>query len=242
VYEGLFAPDPPDPERPFGTSVAVAGNRVAIGAPSVHGQGAAYVVEKVGDRWVRAGAFTDFVLAGRFGAAVSLRGEALAIGAPATDSVYVVNRLPNGWPQPREPLQAVAHAPGTALGASVSLGDGLLAAGAPGGAGAVHLFVNSSGSWRRGPLPPPPDGRCRQGAALSLLGDHLAVGEPCLETPGRALLLDRTAQVWTTLAEGDGMGTAVALSQHFAVVASQDSTHGGRVTVLSLTSPAGDNP
>ncbi|HBL25420.1 MAG TPA: hypothetical protein DD490_01125, partial [Acidobacteria bacterium] len=253
AYKGLFYPDPPIPERPFGVAAAFEGDRVAIGAPGLDVPSAVFLFEK-GDRgWGLAGTF-PLAPGGGFGAAVSLRGGNLAIGAPETGAVYVVARGEHGWPQP-EPrgLQPIApRLPGTGLGASVVLGDGVLAAGAPdteGGSGAVHLYESSKGAWQGGRLSAPPGAASRLGASLALLESRLAVGAPDPEGTGRAFLYDLGRKAWEEepllpLAPRvcGGFGDAVALSKDFVVVASPDPSCGDRVTVFALPPEGGEDP
>jgi signal transduction histidine kinase len=144
------------PERAlYGASIAMAGNFLAIGAPGG-----------------RAGAFAGFVEIwrlnesgpervgliepqtpfpdGRFGAAVALDAEMIAVGAPGEDSmgpdsgsVHVVRLQPGGVPGQTRRLSIPTIDGGDSFGAAVSLRAGRLAVGAPGtggGDGAVYLY------------------------------------------------------------------------------------------------------
>lgn len=80
-------PDDPAPELRFGRSVAVAGNRVVVGATgdTTHGtkSGAVYVFEHTGDRWTQTKLVPpDGEAEARFGWAVDIDGGRIAVTAP----------------------------------------------------------------------------------------------------------------------------------------------------------------
>ena len=133
----------------FGTAVSADGSRLLVGAPGeLFGAGKAYVfdldesTEPVGTLQPE----TDDGGQG-FGAAVALRGEQAAVGAPGAASggaIYLFQSLEGAWPAEGTagtPLVTEASA-GAGLGASVTLGDGLVVAGSPGldGAGAATVL------------------------------------------------------------------------------------------------------
>lgn len=250
----------------FGTSVAIAEGVVAVGAPG-HDPGAVYLFQKGSRGWIEAGVLT--APAKGFGSAVSLHGGVLAIGAPGGDgAVYVSVRGADGWTQPRplpDPLpgRVIGEAEGRALGSAVAVGDGVIAAGAPGflghneaGAplfGAVFLFEGDGTSWgtpiRLSALAPR-----RFGSSVALLGNRLVVGAPGqdgTEDPNdldRAAVFERGGDgVWKVAADldalqpphGDEFGYAVALSEGFFVVTSPGPARGDRVTVFDLLHPKG---
>ncbi len=98
----LAASDGEDSDR-FGVSVAVSGNRVAVGAPLDDGpggvdQGSVYLFEQeAGGDWVETVKLTASDGAGgdHFGAPVRLDGERLAVGH-GSGSAYLFERDPGG--------------------------------------------------------------------------------------------------------------------------------------------------
>ena len=132
----------------FGNSVSIDGDRVVIGAPfgdeKADDSGSAYIFERnpVGvGRWSQAAKLTapDAAARHNFGSSVSISGGCVAVGTPHDDhggsnsgSVYVFERqsAPNRWDYVTK-LAAIAAAAGDSFGASVSVGAGRVAAGAP---------------------------------------------------------------------------------------------------------------
>lgn len=142
------ASDPEDGAL-FGSSVAIAGNTLAVGAGGKsNGRGGVYVYERSGPTWVEQvqlqGAGVDVVgpVAG-FGLSLALGGDSLAVGAPAergtapntanTGGVYVFGRdgLTGIWNP--EPIRLVASnaGEGDTFGTSLALRGDRLMVGAP---------------------------------------------------------------------------------------------------------------
>lgn len=104
--EAQILPPEIDPGMRFGTSVAINGNTIAVGSPGFHhaglSSGRADVFTLVGAEWIHAAALVPpgNSPGDAFGAALSLRGDRLAIGAPGTDSsagaVHIYDRQDAG--------------------------------------------------------------------------------------------------------------------------------------------------
>lgn len=157
----------------FGTSVAVSGNTVAVGAPAraSHGhknQGAVYVFTRVGTGWkhfrqravlVAGNGRTDDYL----GASVAISGNTIVAGAPyrtvAGDkfqgAAFVWTKPNGGWANAKHPAASlVAHDATTRdqFGLSVGISGGTIVVGAPGHVvgfhqqqGAAYTFSKGSG-------------------------------------------------------------------------------------------------
>jgi hypothetical protein len=139
----------------FGTSVALSGDTLAVGAPGdpfdlVAQTGAAYVFRRSGTQWtqqaaLRASNFNDGDL---FGKSVALSGDTLAIGAPGEDSAatgiggnqndnsatdagaaYVFQRTGQTWAQ-QAYLKASNTLAGASFGSSISASGDTIAVGA----------------------------------------------------------------------------------------------------------------
>src|SRR5215210_5174921 len=195
-----------------------------------------------------------------FGTSVAIADGVVAGGA---GSAYVSAHEGQGWTEPRVLLgqpggrDVVINPP--EIGASVSLGDGFLAIGAPGfhdDLGAVYVLQGAGTSWGQ-PIQLSALARRRFGSSVALLGDRLVVGAP--GTGGtdpegndldRAVVFERRNGVWVVVADldalqpphGDEFGAAVALSKDFFVVTSPGPARGDRVTVFALPDAPGDLP
>lgn len=170
-----------------GEGVVVAGARFAdaVGTDS----GKVYVFSRGDEGWREAERLVpaDAVEHDRFGHAVAVDGDSLAVGAHAhhdlgrrIGSVYVFRRRADSW---RE--EARLTIPGSLrFGHAVAIGGDRLAVGAPGDlagnvpAGAVHVFRRSGSSWTREAKLTADDaeGGDLFGAAVAISGDTIAVG------------------------------------------------------------------
>jgi len=121
-------PASPASDGRFGSSVAVEGKRIAVGAPQALGTGLAYVFERSSGAWLERAAFSASDSAGGdiFGASLDLAGERLAVGAPHADGsgadtgvTYVFRAQAGAW---AEELRIAPEVPsGTGYGSRVDL-------------------------------------------------------------------------------------------------------------------------
>jgi hypothetical protein len=105
-----IAPEGIAPGDGFGASVSRSGDRLAIGAPgfdriggeTIEDAGAVFVFRRVGVEWVEESTLTapDPRPGDRFGAAVTLERELLAVGAPGDGAVYTFRWNGTAW-EPR---------------------------------------------------------------------------------------------------------------------------------------------
>ena len=161
----------------FGASLAVAGERVLVGAIYA-GAGAAYVFERRGSSWVEVGrvAPNDGADGDEFGGAVAAVGDIMAVGAPqhgdGTGAVYLYRRGGTDWEllSKLRPVDATNEgedegAAPSNFGNSVAIHGDWLLVGAPEGdrsPGRVHLFRRQGNGWQ---------------PAGSLAGPESAVGD-----------------------------------------------------------------
>ncbi len=215
----IVRPDDGQTNDRFGSAVSLNGDTLAVGAPGEDGgagdptadAGAAYVFARNqggADNWglVRTLHAADMQVGDRFGSAIGLNGDTLAVGAPGEDggagnpttdagAAYVFARNQGGadaWGEVRR-----LHAPDLQandwFGTAVSLDGDTLAVSAPyedGGAGdsaadagAVYMFTRNQGgadSWDsiRSLHAADQQAGDRFGLAISLNGDALAIGAP----------------------------------------------------------------
>ncbi len=125
-------------------------------------KGAAYVFHGSGATWTQAAklAPADLGASDQFGSSISVRGDTLVVGTQRQNNgganagaAYVFTRSGDSWSQAAKLVPADVAA-GDAFGASVSVGDGVLAVGSPGrasgsvtGVGLAYIFEGSGASW-----------------------------------------------------------------------------------------------
>ena len=148
----LTAPDAP-PETWFGTSVAVSGDSVVVGAPGHRYRSweevptAAYVFTKPNEGWTdtsEAAKLTapDGSMDGKFGHSVAVSGDAIAVGAHLADgddneedfgAAYVFTKPGGGWADTFDSVELMAPdgAKGREFGWSIGLSGDMLVVGAP---------------------------------------------------------------------------------------------------------------
>ncbi|MCA9247015.1 MAG: hypothetical protein KDA42_07870 [Planctomycetales bacterium] len=230
----------------FGADVAIAGNQIVIGAPrddeAGTSAGAAYVFRFDGEAW----SFQQKLLADdgasndRFGTAVSVVGNTIAVGAPQDDdlmigldigSVYVYERNGSDWPQ-----AARLRAPDTGqldlFGTSVALGDGALLVGSPHDdeiateTGSAYVYMRSPEGWEFQQKLFAANGTRRSdfGQAVAWDGDTAIIGAPgrrgAGDDAGAAFVYQFDGQQWfeaqrldsANSAAGDRFGESVAIT------------------------------
>lgn len=143
----------------LGSSVAISGSTVALGAPHAtdggKGQrGAAYVFVEPADGWVdmtetaklTASDRQDF---GALGSSVAVSANTVIAGAPSSEAggtAYVFVMPNNGWVNSAQTAKLTATDKPGDLGASVSLSGSTVVAGAPNLA-ATYVFVKPQTGW-----------------------------------------------------------------------------------------------
>lgn len=189
----------------FGTSVAVDGETVLVGAPFAEPDenqtGAVYVYEFVDESWERQAVLspadsTDVVYEGRFGQAVALDGGTAVVGAPeiprGTGRAYVFERTNTGWSQ-KARMTAPDISEGAEFGRSVALVNGTVVVGAPQAheTGRAYVFTGSD-TWTK-PLrlaAADPHEDAEFGAAVGLSSTTALVGAPIFRAASGAYLFD----------------------------------------------------
>lgn len=205
----------------FGTSVAIDGNTLVIGASgessdsnTINGSGsndnassagAAYVFVRDGSQWsqqayLKADNAEEF---DRFGRAVAIDGDTVVVGAAGEDSnANIIN----------------------------GNGDNNSAS----SAGAAYVFVREGTSWTQQAYlkADNPGDNDRFGYAVDLSGNHLVVGANGQDLAGAAYVFVRDSLSWsqqaflkgnnTTQNAGDEFGNAVAIDANTVVVGARD--------------------
>ncbi|MGI8426663.1 MAG: Calx-beta domain-containing protein [Actinomycetota bacterium] len=211
----------------YGYSVAVSGDTAIVGAVfyrSVTGaQGAVYVFIRQGAAWVQQAVFTGPVspYLSYYGASVAVSGDTFVVG-----SAYEDLEDPNA------------------------------------DAGAVHVYTRSVGTWseQQRLVAADPAADLHFGTAVGISGDVVVAGadgydDPAGANSGAAYVFTRSDSVWTQqrkyiapdAAEGDVLGSSIAISADTAVVgAPQDDlgklTDAGSAHVLVPGEPPSETP
>ena len=177
----------------FGTSVAISGDTVVVGAPFDTGYGWGYVFVRAGTTWTQQQKLIVGGVVDRFlGRSVAVSGDTALLGAPSDDtaagaqagSAYVFVRAGTTWTQ-QQKLVASDGAPGDGLGWSVSVSGDTAAVGAPfddmsgpTDVGSAHVFLRTGTVWSEEPTLLAPDGEGGDifGYSVAVAGDTVVVG------------------------------------------------------------------
>lgn len=215
----------------LGWAVALEGDRAVVGAPFVDvlgvSEGVAHVFERSsGGAWVETATLSSRspVAWDRFGVAVAVSGDRIAVGANFDDeagtdvgAAHVFDLKADGsWIEAAQLLPSLPVS-GSEFGAALALHGDLLVIGArfdPSGPGTGLVFVFerlSSGAWVETAVLTPghPQSGDLFGESLALDGDTLLVGAPGLETPK---LSDGGVYVFDKQPDGSWLQTALLLS------------------------------
>jgi len=214
----------------FGTSVAIHGDLVVVGAPAVNqngvNSGAAYAFQRTGLTWDLGSQLpdvgTDWFDA--FGQSIATDGVRIAVGAPGDDSIAVDaggawTFINNGSAWVVEGSYAPALSGGELLGSSIGLSGNTLLVGARGQAfantedGTLHAAEWSGIAWLQGDTLGDANAGILDafGSSLAIDGGNVLVGVPLADNgqvdSGQALLFSvTTEQLGTPLCLGDGTG------------------------------------
>ena len=187
------------PGNRFGSSLAVDGDRLVVGAWwADSGRGAAYVFERAGSGWRETARLTASGgdRGDSLGSRVALHGDvALVSYASAVDSteggkVLVFRRDGSGTWREAGVLRAPAT-PRDGFGRSLALGDGFAVVGAANrdsAAGAVFVYPATGTGWGEPVVLAGPEKRVGFGAEILLAGDTMFVSAPAVNQ-GRGMVL-----------------------------------------------------
>ncbi|MFT4539986.1 MAG: hypothetical protein ACI841_000029 [Planctomycetota bacterium] len=248
----------------FGSSIALDGNRLALGAPDTDGGGAVFVYEFSAGSWVLDARVTSASsgAVAKFGTSVALEGDQLVVGAPDQDIgslaragvAYLFEKSPAGWVERQQfrsapPNHNLAH-----FGTAVDVEGSNLAIGqpyetdnpSPNEQGRVHLYRRSGTSWTHFDEVSGSAniGRDRFGASLDLYGESLAVGAPSsfgsAQVRVAAYLFDRMPNGWVEtrrIADDEiGYGHDIVLTQTQVVSADPFASVDGNYRVGGIWS------
>ncbi len=179
----------------FGSAVTMLGSRLVVGSPGDGSSvGHAHAFEHHGNGWGAVQSFSTGTTSpgDSFGAAVSMYGDELVVGAPGDDQesgrAYVFSHDGTDWTSPIE-LVASDRASGHRFAEAVALGNEILGIGAtfadaPAGAGnlagATYVFAKPGGTWTETGRVTASDGDVadRFGRAVVVEGDTVVASAP----------------------------------------------------------------
>lgn len=197
LQAGLAAPDGAANDL-FGTSVAISGNTLVVGARGATvtqaGQGAAYVFTRTGTAWTFQTKLvpTDAAAGDAFGSSVAIFGNTIVVGASrktltetGQGAAYLFSRSGNAWSQTAR-LTASDKRANDQFGASVAINGNLVVVGAPFNdnfgvdQGAGYVFELKSTGWGQVAKLLSTDGRANDffGASVAVTGRTALVGAP----------------------------------------------------------------
>ena len=246
---GLPGTSPWDGPR-FGASVALSGDRIAVGAPRAREQGRVLVFARTAGTWSLAAelAQSDPSSYAQFGAAVALRGTRLLVGAPQADSgtrsgaVYAFEEAGGAW-VPRQKVVSAGTSSGFGASLAMAPSGTIAVAGAP-VSGSASVLALAAGAWgevqRLVPATPAAPGDF--GKAVALTETDVFVGAPTWSGAsyymvGAVHVFRSSGGTWTaqalleppTDAYGQGFGSAIAVDGTLLAVGAPGSDGGGAV-------------
>ncbi len=235
----------------FGSSVAVSGNYIVVGAPydaeKGLNSGSVYVFQTSGAQIAKLTA-SDAVAGDFFGSSVGVYGDYIFVGAPGRDdnaksasgTVYVFkyNTTSAKWEQ-NSKFTASDSAAGDLFGTSLSMFENYAIVGAPGKSsnkGAAYIFELSGTTWTQKPSMTASDGAADDyfGISVSISGTTAIVGAdqkdgtPIINT-GAAYIYTLSGTTWnfkqkltdTSPANNGFFGGSVATSGDYVLIGAE---------------------
>ncbi len=254
----ILASDPSSVAE-FGTSVAVYGDTLVLGAPSAldtqnEQGGAVYIYVRVGAGWSFQSKLTqpDPSINPRFGTSVAIEGNTLVIGAPndiasSTNrgSVYVFLRDGSNWTMQQKLIPSDGRR-GFAFGSAVAVGGNVIAVGAFRGEvngverGSAYVFTNTNSTWVETTTLTDTTGG-EFGSSISVSGNTIVVGSRYggvnFSGTGFAYVYVRDANAWPLQARliaadtayGDRFGSDVEIDGDTLLIGADDNAAAGGV-------------
>lgn len=222
----LIGPDGAQDDN-FGSSVAVSGNTVVVGAPGDNhplfpniNVGGAYVYVTDGVQWTMQQYLlgSDLDSQSEFGNSVAIDGNTIVVGADndqvagaRVGSAFVMERFGSSWFQTAQLVASDAGGPGfEAFGYSVAVSRDTIVIGAPlktinsnAQQGAVYVFVRNGSGWIQQAKLTASDGDAADqfGRSVAISGDLIIVGSTYDPPRGSAYVFSRQGSVWSETAK-----------------------------------------
>ena len=229
----------------YGVAVASSNGRVFVGAPmsgTISGSGAIYIYHQVGGSWLLEAKITpqDATAGDDFGASIASSGNLVAVGAPGAEvnqvaragKAIIYQGLSGLWFQQGVLFPANAQQNGQ-FAASIAIGSGALAVGAPGedgDDGAAYIYEQGGSTWilDQRLTPVIVDGNDTFGLSVALGSGTAAIGAPGSDGGnGRVFTYRFTDGSWifnstllpiNPIAGSDVYGSSVGAAGAFAMI------------------------
>ncbi|MGC2169273.1 MAG: DUF6531 domain-containing protein [Acidimicrobiales bacterium] len=228
----------------FGSSVALSGTTLIVGAAGVSSdKGAAYIFTLSDGTWTQSAELTasDGEADDTFGGSVALTASTAFVGAPFHEvgghtwqgAVYVYTLSGGTWSQSAE-LTASDGTTNTWFGASIAVSGSALLVGADIATvegdeteGAAYVFSLSDGTWSQSAELAAPSGATYFGSSVAIAGTTAVIGATGQSSSeGGAYVFSDSDDAWSQSAEltpsdgesGDEFGRSVAISGSTAIV------------------------
>lgn len=262
ISQGRIGDVGPKARANFGQAIAFGGDLAFVGAPGEAAGGSVYIFRRAADgRWSSAGSLAPeggTAAGDKFGAALSLDGNRVAVGASGRESkgkVYTFVRGSDGSWKQEMALTGRRVLDNSQLGASVLLKGDRLLVGAPGAnafSGAAVLFERTSDTpWvEKASFASFEAGAVRFGTSLAMSDKELWIGAPVADAGmGRIFRIAQDKDgAWTgmnkllvdSMPVRGSFGTAFALAGNHAIVG-MSGDGGGLGTVMFLAKSATGN-
>jgi FG-GAP repeat/Bacterial Ig-like domain len=243
----------------FGTSVAVYGDTLVLGAPFAldaqnEQNGAVYIYVRVGSAWSFQNKLTqpDPSINPRFGGSVAIDGNTLVIGAPndiasSTNrgSVYIFLRNGSNWTMQQKLIPSDGRG-GFEFGSAVAVDGNVIAVGAFRGEvngverGSAYVFTNTNSTWVETTRLTDTTGG-EFGSSISVSGNTIVVGSRYggvnFSGTGFAYVYVRDANAWplqtrliaADTAYGDRFGSDVEIDGDTLLIGADDNAAAGGV-------------
>jgi hypothetical protein len=227
----------PAPGDFFGSSVAISGNTIVVGAPqSGVNTGEAFVFVRNGTIWNLQATLTasDGMTGDQFGAAVAVDGNTIIIGAPIANmlvgAAYVFTRAATVWTQQTPPLTPNDATGFDGFGTSVGVSGTTLVVGSPyhnvspnNQQGAAYVFTVGGGNAQFELLAMDGMPFDRFGTSVAIDVTTIVVGSPSAQSFNGAIYIFVPAGMgWMLQQElagsGGGFGDSVSISGNVALV------------------------
>lgn len=225
----------------FGEALALDQSRMAVGDAESITSDSAFVFERSGASWAQVAQLTpdDTTADVQFGAAVAIRGDVLAVGAPGPvvppvsggplGAVYVYRLQAGSWVQTQKLASSAAEA-GDRFGEQLALVGTTLVVGAR-RSGTIAVFEDTAGSFQETALVSSQVSTVGFGGSIAFDGTTLLAGGGGVSDKGRVETFTREAGAFVaghsltelSLAVGTGYGDAVAVAGSVAAVGAPEA-------------------
>lgn len=195
----------------FGYSIAMSGDTVVVGAPSVGNGGAVYVFVKPASGWANMTQTAELTASDTypfldFGISVGISGDSIVVGSYGNNAAYVFTRPQGGWQNMTETaVLSNDNGVATLFGYAVAIDGTTIAVGEPKtftDRGRVQVFTKPAGGW----VNATPTGRINAsnttseshfGTSLSVSGSTIVVGAYGInDETGAAYVFVQPASGW----------------------------------------------